>query len=102
MKRRINNETRIPDTGTARRQPYTARRFLIKYQDRVLFGTDTPPNAESYRVYYRFLETDDEYMDIQESHTVVPDWRVYGLYLPDDVLEKIYYLNAKKMIPGLQ
>ena len=49
-----------------------------------------------------YVETDDEYMDIQESHTVVPTWRVYGLYLPDDVLEKVYNLNAKKMIPGIQ
>jgi hypothetical protein len=67
-----------------------------------MFGTDgyksTPINAAMYRSHFRFLETDDEYMDIQESHTVVPDWRVYGLYLPDKVLEKIYYLNAKKII----
>ena len=71
-----------------------------------MFGTDgymaNPINAPVYRSHWRFLETDDEYMDIQESHTVVPDWRVYGLYLPDDVLERIYYLNAKKIIPGVE
>ena len=98
----VNIDARLAELG---RQPYTARRFIIKYSDRVMFGTDgyksTPINAAMYRAHWRFLETDDEYMDIQESHTVVPNWRVYGLYLPDDVLEKVYYLNAKKMIPGI-
>jgi predicted TIM-barrel fold metal-dependent hydrolase len=98
----IDIDARLGELG---RQPYTARKFLIKYADRVMFGTDgyksTPITAAMYRSHWRFLETDDEYMDIQESHTVVPDWRVYGLYLPDDVLQKIYYLNAKKIIPGI-
>ena len=77
----------------------------MQYADRVMFGTDgyksTPINKAMYRSHWRFLETDDEYMDIQDSHTVVPDWRAYGLYLPDEVLEKVYYLNAEKIIPGL-
>ena len=98
----VNIDARLAELG---RQPYTARKFMIKYSDRVMFGTDgyksTPINTAMYRAHWRFLETDDEYMDIQESHTVVPSWRVYGLYLPDDVLEKVYYLNAKKMIPGI-
>jgi predicted TIM-barrel fold metal-dependent hydrolase len=98
----VNVDARLGELG---RQPYTARKFLIKYADRVMFGTDgyktTPINAAMYRSHWRFLETDDEYMDIQDSHTVVPDWRVYGLYLPDEVLEKVYYLNAEKIIPGL-
>jgi len=99
----VDIDARLGEIG---RQPYTARKFFIKYANRVLFGTDgyksTPINAEMYRAHWRFLETDDEYMDIQQSHTVVPDWRVYGLFLPDDVLEKIYYLNAKKIIPGIK
>jgi predicted TIM-barrel fold metal-dependent hydrolase len=88
--------------GELGRQPYTARRFMIKYADRVIFGTDgykaTPVNQAMYESHFRFLESDDEYMDIQDSHTVVPYWRVYGLFLPDDVLEKVYYLNARKII----
>ena len=95
----VDIDARLAELG---RQPYSSRKFMIKYADRVMFGTDgyktTPINAAMYRSHFRFLETDDEYMDIQESHTVVPDWRVCGLYLPDDVLEKIYYLNAKKII----
>ena len=99
----VNIDARLGELG---RHPYTARKFIIKYQDRVMFGTDgyfnTPINAEMYRTHWRFLETDDEYMDISKSHTVTPDWRVYGLYLPDEVLNKLYYLNAKMMIPGIK
>jgi uncharacterized protein len=90
----IDINARISELG---RQPYTARRFMIKYQDRILFGTDTPPNAEAYRVYYRFLETDDEYFDPTPAHKLQGRWMIYGLYLPDDVLEKIYNKNALKI-----
>jgi len=96
----VDIDARLCELG---RQPYTARRFILKYQDRIMFGTDgykkTPINEEMYRLHWRFLETDDEYFDISKSHTVVGYWRVYGLYLPDEVLEKVYYLNAKKIIP---
>ena len=91
----VDINARISELG---RQPYTARRFMIKYQDRILFGTDTPPNAESYRVYYRFLETDDEYFDPTPAHKLQGRWMIYGLYLPDDVLEKIYNKNALKIL----
>ena len=82
---------RISDLG---RQPYTARKFFIRYQDRILFGSDTPPNAEAYRVYYRFLETEDEYVDPAGGHHRQARWMIYGLHLPDDVLEKVYNKNA--------
>ena len=86
---------RISDLG---RQPRTARKFLIEYQDRVLFGTDTPCNAEAYRLHYRFLETDDEYFDPSGGHHQQGRWMIYGVHLPDDVLEKIYYKNALKIL----
>lgn len=91
----IDIDARISELG---RQPYTARRFLIKYQDRVLFGTDTPCDAEAYRIYYRFLETDDEYIDPSGGHHLQGRWMIYGLYLPDDVLEKLYNKNALKIL----
>ena len=91
----IDFAARISELG---RQPYTARRFLIKYQDRILFGSDTPCDAEAYRVYFRFLETDDEYIDPAPSHHFQGRWMIYGLYLPDDVLEKIYNKNALKLL----
>ena len=90
----VDIDARISDLG---RQPYTARKFMIKYQDRILFGTDTPPDAESYRIYYRFLETDDEYIDPSGGHHLQGRWMIYGLYLPDEVLEKIYNKNALKI-----
>ena len=91
----VDIDARISELG---RQPYTARRFLIQHQDRVLFGTDTPPNAESYRVYYRFLETDDEYIDPSGGHHLQGRWMIYGVHLPDEVLEKIYNKNALKIL----
>lgn len=80
------------------RQPYTARRFLIKYQDRILFGCDVGrvPAAEVYQYMFRVLETDDEYFDHVEPGAGLP-WKIYGLYLPDAALEKIYRLNALKV-----
>jgi hypothetical protein len=80
------------------RQPYTARRFFIKYQDRIMFGTDTRPNARMYGVYYRFLETDDEYWDCAGGHHRQGFWMVYGIYLPPEVLEKVYRGNARKLL----
>ena len=86
------------------RQPYSAREFMIKYQDRICFGTDMPASAAMYRFYFRFLETFDEAF-------IPPDydgtferyrWRICGLGLPDPVLEKIYYRNALKLVPGLE
>lgn len=91
----VDIDARISELG---RQPYTARKFMIKYQDRILFGTDTPPNAESYQVYYRFLETDDEYFDPAKSHHQQGRWMIYGIHLPDEVLEKLYNKNALKIL----
>lgn len=91
----VDIDARISELG---RQPYTARKFMIRHQDRVLFGTDTRPNAEAYRVYYRFLETDDEYFDPSPSHHQQGRWMIYGIHLPDEVLEKIYNKNALKIL----
>ena len=91
----VDIDARISDIG---RQPYTARKFMIRYQDRILFGTDTRPNAESYRTYYRFLETDDEYIDPSGGHHLQGRWMIYGIFLPDDVLEKLYNKNALKIL----
>lgn len=84
------------------RQPYTARRFLVKYEDRILFGCDigNVPAAEVYQYMFRVLETDDEYFEHIEPNAGLP-WRVYGLFLPDQTLEKIYRLNALKVYPNL-
>ena len=91
----IDIDARISELG---RQPYSSRRFIIKYQDRILFGTDTTPKADAYRLYYRFLETDDEYFDTAESHHRQGFWMIYGIFLPKPVLKKLYYTNAVKLL----
>jgi len=91
----VDIDARISELG---RQPYTARKFFIKYQDRILFGTDTPCNAEAYRLYFRFLETNDEYIDPTPAHKLQGRWMIYGLFLPDEVLEKVYNKNALKIL----
>jgi predicted TIM-barrel fold metal-dependent hydrolase len=85
------------------RQPYTARDFFIKYADRILFGTDGPRSPDRLVLYWRFLETRDEYFPYAE--TPFPPqglWRIYGVYLPDDVLRKVYFENAARIIPGVK
>ena len=91
----VDIDARISELG---RQPYTARKFFLKYKDRILFGTDTTPKREAFRINYRFLETDDEYFDCRESHHLQGFWMIYGVFLPDDVLEKIYRTNAEKVL----
>lgn len=94
----VDISARIPELG---RQPYAARRFFIENQDRILFGTDHPANAETYRAHYRFLESDDEYFAYDADPEAIPGqgrWRIYGLFLPDDVLEKIYWKNAERVL----
>ena len=81
------------------RQPYTARDFLIKYQDRVLFGKDIYEPSE-YTYYFHVLETRDDYIEYYRRRHAF--WRMYGVYLPDDVLQKIYYKNADRLIPGMK
>ncbi|HUV27331.1 MAG TPA: amidohydrolase family protein [Anaerolineales bacterium] len=85
--------------GELGRQPYTARRFFIQNADRVLFGTDLAPDPEMYRLHYRFLESDDEYFNYDLNNPPSQGrWRVYGIHLPDDVLEKVYQKNALRVL----
>jgi len=95
--------------GELGRQPRMSRKFFEKYQDRILFGTDAVPNGtdtpqqlfgdELYEIYYRFLETDDEYFDYAPA-PVPPQgrWRIYGIELPDSILKKVYHDNAARYL----
>jgi uncharacterized protein len=80
------------------RQPRFAKKFLTEYQDRILFGKDAY-NPEEYYTYFRVLETADEYFPYYKRYHAF--WRMYGLDLTDEVLRKMYYVNATKIIPGL-
>jgi len=102
----VDIAARIGELG---RQPRTARRFFDKYQDRILFGTDATPhgdevpqqifNDQLYEIYYRFLETDDEYFDYSPAR-IPPQgrWKIYGIELPEPVLRKVYYENAVRLL----
>src|SRR5882724_6850575 len=95
--------------GELGRQPRMSRKFFEKYQDRILFGTDAVPNGtetpqqvfndELYDIYYRFLETEDEYFDYAPA-PIPPQgrWRIYGLGLPDGILKKVYFENAARLL----
>ena len=91
------------------RQPRQARKFFDKYQDRIMFGTDAVPHGTDtpqqvfgeplYEIYFRFLETEDEYFDYAPA-PVPPQgrWRISGLGLPDQILRKVYYENAARLL----
>ncbi len=80
------------------RQPRAARAFFIKYQDRIIFGKDSF-QPDEFPYYWRVFETNDEYFDYYRDYHAF--WKLYGLGLPDDVLKKLYYKNALKLVPGL-
>jgi len=80
------------------RQPRNAKKFLTKYQDRVMFGKDAW-NPKEYYTYFRVLESDDEYFPYYKRYHAF--WKMYGLDLDDEVLKKLYYKNALKVIPNI-
>jgi predicted TIM-barrel fold metal-dependent hydrolase len=111
------NLDRFPNTtvemgarvGELGRQPRQSRKFFDKYQDRILFGTDAVPKGyetpqqifgdELYEIYYRFLETEDEYFDYAPA-PVPPQgrWRIYGIGLPEAILKRVYHDNAARIL----
>lgn len=96
----VEISSRIGELG---RQPFTARKFIMKYQDRILFGTDGPWPEQRLHYYWRFLETEDEYFPYSEKEPQPQGlWFIYGLNLPDEVLKKIYFKNALKLLPDFE
>jgi predicted TIM-barrel fold metal-dependent hydrolase len=102
----VDLAARIGELG---RQPRAARAFFDRHQDRILFGTDAVPNGYDtpqqifgerlYEIYYRFLETEDEYFDYAPA-PVPPQgrWQIYGLGLPGNILRKVYHDNAARLL----
>jgi uncharacterized protein len=80
------------------RQPRTAHEFFVKYQDRLLFGKDSY-QPDEYPYYWRVFETNDEYFDYYRDYHAF--WKLYGIGLPDEVLRKLYYANAMRIVPKL-
>jgi len=104
----VEISARLQELG---RQPYTTRRFLMDYQERVLFGSDGVPGREAdqfWRPHWRFLETYDEYFD-HPAQMLSPlgaplqgRWKIHGVGLDDEVLRRIYYGNALELVPALR
>jgi predicted TIM-barrel fold metal-dependent hydrolase len=95
--------------GELGRQPRAARAFFEKYQDRIMFGTDAIPGGTEtpqqvfgdalYEIYYRFLESEDEYFDYAPAPTPPQGrWQIYGLRLPEPILKKVYHDNAARLL----
>src|SRR5262245_11073856 len=80
------------------RQPRFAHDFFVRYQDRILFGKDAF-EPDEYPYYWRVFETADEYFDYYRDYHAF--WKLYGIDLPDTVLQKVYYGNALKIIPRM-
>jgi predicted TIM-barrel fold metal-dependent hydrolase len=80
------------------RQPRTAHDFFVKYQDRILFGKDSWQPQE-FPYYWRVFETRDEYFDYYRDYHAF--WKLYGMDLPDQVLKKLYYQNARRVVKGM-
>lgn len=100
----VEISARLQELG---RQPYSARRFFLDYQDRILFGSDGDPGRDPgafWRPHWRFLETDDEYFD-HPAQMLSPlgaplqgRWKIFGIFLPDEVLRKVYRENALRFL----
>jgi predicted TIM-barrel fold metal-dependent hydrolase len=111
----IDTAARIPEIG---RQPVAKMRgFFEKYQDRILFGTDTgigstqdemmygsngadPPTLADeerfFRATFRYFETDDR--QFEHPTPIQGRWKIDGLGLSPAILRKLYFDNAAKLL----
>ena len=96
------NPNVYPETGAILyelgRQPRASKMFFVKYQDRILFGKDSY-RANEFKFYWRTFETTDEYFEYYRDYHAF--WRLYGMDLPDEVLRKVYFENALRLLPGI-
>jgi predicted TIM-barrel fold metal-dependent hydrolase len=104
---------RIPEVG--RHDPEKVRRLFLKHQDRILFATDfqvldrlilgssgnePPPSDADAEVFFaeewRWLETPDR--NWPHMTPIQGDWTISSIHLPDSVLRKVYFDNARKLL----
>ncbi|MBI5548363.1 MAG: amidohydrolase family protein [Deltaproteobacteria bacterium] len=109
----LDTSARVPEFG---RHPVDkAHSFFLKFQDRILFGTDlalgpdhwqlgsvseTPVGFEDavkfYEAHFRYFETDLQ--NIDHPTPIQGRWKVNAIHLPAAVLRKLYYANAEALI----
>ena len=100
--RRAHRRAR-PAAANRRPASSTSTRIAMLFgTDAIPLGTETPQQVfgeDLYRIYYRFLETEDEYFDYAPAR-VPPQgrWRIYGVGLPEPILRKVYHQNAERVL----
>jgi predicted TIM-barrel fold metal-dependent hydrolase len=104
---------RVPEIG--RHEPEKVQALFIKYATRILFGTDFqvydrmilgsggngPPPSEAdavdfFRKHWRFLETADT--NFPHMTPIQGSWTISAIHLPPEVLAKIYFENAERLL----
>lgn len=80
----------------------TIRSFVIKYQDRILFGSDTilRPATNDFEFLHDRLKCDID-LHQQAEYTCrfgESDWVHQGFNLDKEILRKLYYENPKKVL----
>jgi predicted TIM-barrel fold metal-dependent hydrolase len=108
----VDIAARIPEIG--RQDPGKLRALFVEFQDRILFGTDFMVFKEGYILgagpvvhseeqvktffdaQFRFLETNARQME--HPTPIQGRWKIDAIGLPRDVLEKIYFKNAERII----
>lgn len=96
----VDIAARIAELG---RQPRRTKRLIEDYPDRVVLGTDvSPPTAGDYEIYFRFLETADEYFPYDaEEPPGNGRWRISALDLSPQLAAGVIGDNARRLIPAL-
>jgi hypothetical protein len=89
--------------------PDNTRAFFMKYQDRIMVGTDNGWKDEGMEIFKRrmqtvrlFYETDEEQTDLEEFLPRRPGYTIRGINLPREVLDKIYRKNVTRLVPSLE
>jgi predicted TIM-barrel fold metal-dependent hydrolase len=110
---RIDIAARVPEFG--RHDPEKVHAFFVKHADRIFFATDFqvydrmilgsggngPPPTEQdaiafFQTHWRFFETADR--DFPHMTPIQGDWTISAIHLPTDVLRKVYFENAEKLL----
>jgi predicted TIM-barrel fold metal-dependent hydrolase len=108
----IETGARIPEIG--RHDAQRMRKLFMKYQDRILFGTDlqmgswglalgssgAEPDSPNriphfFQAHWRYFETADR--GFAHPTPIQGDWSIDGLALPREVLDKLYWRNAARV-----